>query len=414
MTDSKKPVKYREIFDSDQILSNADLLLTTAVSRVLGTRGYCLDLAGVEIDFSIHKMSNLEFFYNAIYEGYILTGIQEVPKITTHYHSIKLEVFTKNDLIFGNESDEIYWTLQSLRERLQGTPYIENVYIRNTSNTVLYTVATHIVRRVLGETNSKLIIEFDKNQSQSGEYYVNLLTCRQVHTVLADYYEINVEIPDQEFDFLMYLHTSKSLGRNKNFTKQEKMDIAKQEGIVEGGIYVLWTRGSMTSNTPEGFIKSRKLIRIDSYKDIENGGNTLRYSVIPEPFTIEERLYEYADIHDDYKLDYQDLLSGDMNTYSQTSNIYNVAFGNYIYDEEEFILPIMDDEYIEKPVSVVDDVEGHVMTSVEMSAPDAVYWSLKQHDVPFNEEIYRSLYFTEGIEPLYNRLSFDVLGSDAQ
>lgn len=414
MASSSTVLNYSDLFRSNSITSASEMLVAVSFARALARRGLALSMEGVETDLSVLDKNTTQFFEHAISSGAIVSGY--VPEDHDHIRSggvwwIEDEILEHWDSLFPENEEGIrVWTFSGMKGRLWGKVDTQQLVARNLSRLVMLSVGEHLAKVWVDGIPEKIRFSFDSNESEEGGYYLHILSAGAQNPNITETVDMDLKISDQLLDYMKYLHGSIQQNHNNKYSVEEKVAIAAHLGFEPGRVCVRWTRARLTKNNPSGIIEGRSLVILRGIVEDSKGNPLVKYDTISEPVTKEERLVEYLSIAEEHRYMYEDIRTVGVRIQHRTSDLYNATFGNYISDEAEFFLPLEKDENVPKLVTVGDaDTMEPIVREWLMPAVDAVYWSLKQWGVEFDESLYIRDNYSEGVEPLYEQYSYEVL-----
>lgn len=398
---------YKDLFNSDTVSSNSEMQMIVAVARLLERRGHTLTIEGVTADLTVLKGEAKEFFEYAVQEGVLLTNWEpERTYLRPGYLWFDLGWLDRWDEVIPMNESKGYreWNFESMVHSFWTTEWRDRVLGRNSASTFLYVYAEQFCRNVIDGIEEKAVFKFSDNLSKNPSNYIVALSAEKMNPQIGEFSKLEITLADTLLDYLVYMYSSQDQGHNQKYTIDEKVAIAEHLGLTKGRVCVKWTRDQIRQGESAGRIKSRSLVILEGIE-----GEKIKYTVVPEPMTLEEKAMEYDDVPDEHKHIYGDLLEKTIKTHRRSSDLFNVAFGNYISDETEIFLPLARGETVEKYITSLDDDGNPQLYVFNMSAEDAIYWFLKQYGVPFDEGRYKKDNYPEGVEPAYEMYSYEVL-----
>lgn len=407
-------MKYSELFGINSISSTSEMLVAVSVARALGRRGIALSLEGVETDLSIMSSSIMTFFNHAVKEGLIITDYvpsKSMDNPTGGDWWVSEEVLDYWDVIAPvTKENHRIWTFSGMKKDLWSTVDKTSLLAKNLSKVVILIVGEHLARVWVDKIDETLELSFDSNESEEGGYYLHVLTAISQNSNIGKNLVVDINIQAYLLDYMKYLHGSIQQNHNKKYDVREKRAIAEHLGFKEGSVCVRWNRARITRNNKAGIIESRTLAIFKGFSEDSKGHPVVKYDTVSEPRTKEERVAELEDVPEAYRHLYNDITSKGVHVRSMTSDLYNTTFGNYIDDETEFFLPLDTDEQVNTLVTVA-DVESMSPMVKEWTMPgvDVIYWVLKQQGIEFDEALYIADNYPEGVEPLYEQYSYEVV-----
>ena len=136
------------------------------------------------------------------------------------------------------------------------------------------------------------------------------------------------------------------------------------------------------ADAPEGKIKSSKLIRLN-----EIGDTYLGYTEIYVNKTKEEYIEEFNELNETTRALVGFMEDKRAYTKESTMTIYSFGIDGYFNDEEYLLLRLDPGEVVYKSVMF----DGKVQ-KIKMSGIDAIYWLLREYDIPFDCDLFKKMY----------------------
>ena len=399
---------------TDIINDYYEFLLMLALADECGRRGMCLDATNMKIrDLSmLSKETDVKYAYYLRKKGILLDNgnVSEEDVKVPEVFQINLDDITALGMnIFKVENDCYYWDLEyafSNYPNVIGEMNTNKLVGRKKLNiSLLHFLAYIMVSVYLNEIEKKKTCFYFTGTDVCCYYMFLALYMVKNSLPILNYVDLclgdSFEKIAGDLDYFIYYDKSIHAGKNKSLrTVDEKLFELKKMGLVEGSIAVLYERGHMNESNPRGRITSASIVRIDScVEGYSNSG--INFTVLPVDRTIEEIEYEISTVDEKYLYMFKDTIA---NKYQGKGvkrfySFYNIAVGEYIYDESFILLPLEHDGVTTKKVSS----NGQVV-DMKMDTVNAVYWILCQRfSSYFDKDLYKNMY--NGGEPLL----YDIL-----
>jgi len=386
------------IFKRRHFESYSELYLALVIARECYRRGDSLDMTTMSIEKDITPPDMLSYFRYLIHigaikiEGFTVEEDLDVPKVYLNTDCLKeMEgcIFREADVNYEWDFDLIYNSC---------TPY-PTEFTKNyeMGNTIMHLVGYYIVSRSIGVLKDKplKIIISDRQKVASTYLYINLLSCSKSLEWFNDYVQLEINFSEYsvDLDYSIFCNNGIAGGRNKLWSWSEKIGFMEKEGMLEGGMYILWERKGMCEANPIGRIVSATLVRLDGVDK-----DDIHMTVFPLYKTKEEIVDDYYDIPEDKRMYFSDLLDFKVRSYQKNVSLTSMGIRNYFSVEESMFLDKIDKSgNVTKKITVDGNTDY-----VEMSQIDAIYWLLCQFEVEFDRFLYKDMY-NNGDDLLWDR-----------
>lgn len=383
----------KDIFGRDNFKSYSEFYLALAMGSILKNRGMSLNMDGMSVDADAIPSDMILYYKKLLYDGAITLSMYERTKAPEDVANTEVDTtyFDKISL-YEENGDILDWSIDYANENY-GEYRKFFLELLKLGNTLIHLVAHQLIRHILDGDNRRLVIHFDNQKAKSTFIYVNIYSCLQTMNWIKDYISLDVDFADYnvDLDYSIFCNNGKVAKRYKLYTVVEKLGLLNKYGMVEGSILVLWERDGMCENNPYGKITGAKLFRLD-----EIGDDFIGVTYIFVNKTKEETRQDYMDIEESMRPLFVDMLDKKPGTPSTELSIYSLGVENHFYDEDKYITLLDDSEEVYKLVTINGE-----LVNLKMSGIDAIYWLLCQYEIEFDKNLFKTMYYRNGVEPLW-------------
>lgn len=398
MGSSLNLVSYVGLTGKDFIETSGEVRLIIALGRCLSCCDMVLDLSDVRFSeenvFDGKKM--LTEFKDMVRDGIIYTGSEvtvEEPKRTgiieapVVYSKADISYFKEVKVFDELDDGKVFWNLAWAKKNY-GSHAKDFVNVLDSLPKYLMSlVAWYLVSKYcFGKPYTGFVFSIDEHLCRNVSAYIEVYS--DVRELPRLHEEVDLRVSeDIDLSYLLFIHNSRVRKRTKYkendlYSVSEKKDFMKKLGMVEGSILVLFTRTSISASTPEGKIKSSKLIRLN-----EIGDTYLGYTEIYVNKTKEEYIEEFNELNETTRALVGFMEDKRAYTKESTMTIYSFGIDGYFNDEEYLLLCLDPGEVVYKSVMF----DGKVQ-KIKMSGIDAIYWLLREYDIPFDCDLFKKMY----------------------
>ena len=368
-----------------------------------------LDLNGLVLSSELQKTYVYEYFLYALQEGWLTCDGLTVDSATTIVLNSKTifdGVVTEADVTVVNPTPLMLYPVSFISKE-------NNTWVLDCEGNSSLTV------------NQKSANNFLLNQNLSYQSIVSVIAYVAVHRVFVSPVQRLEIIPNEEaishIDFLSYVldlqdftndlawvtYTLKptlnskylqqygfyawykkweDVGSFKPYGFKHKLAYLKMLDIREGDICMLFERNATTSSAPRCGLKETRVVQIDKI-DRKTGRIKFTYFSTLQSKTDKKRAFEQLteaarELAPEHNFNFR--------TWTETLDLRDIGVENYLYNEAKFLMRLSECDgtavtYIEK--------EPQQYEAIQLSQNDMIYWVLKDYDIKFNEERFRSKYF---------------------
>lgn len=398
-------LECEKIFGRKNFESYSEFYLALCMAAEMKRRDDQLDMSSMRVDKSILSKKELNYYkYLISSEAIHIDGLDPTTVESVKLEDIKYYLNTegitllKDKLVFDRE-DDYYWSPEVVIENYVDGPK-EFRTLSNTGNLLMHIVAHMIICEYYGERKKKpLVIHFDGVKAKNTYYYVNLYSCYSTLQWFRDYVKLDVDFSNINVDvqYSIFCNNGQVAGRHKQWSREEKLKLLNDYGMLEGAIVILWQRSGICPSNVSGKVTSAIIARID-----EIGDDFVAVTTIALNKTKEEITEDYYSIEEKNRSLFQDMLNFKPNKMAKILSLYELGIENYFLDEYMFITLLDKNEQVVKKITIDGKQEY-----VPMSGIDAIYWLLCQYGIEFDREMYRNMY-NGGKD-----LMWDVYGDDS-
>lgn len=415
-----KVYKYEKLFGTNSINSITELMFAHAVGRVLHLTDEAISLSGVSYS-NIEGLSDEDNIYMAscASEGGTKSYMSSLRRYRPHSRFFDIDELSKPNLFMEDpDTGELIWNPRDGKQALQ--PNMNLISYKTMDHTIFLLIARYYIDVKLRGERRTLTLDFDSLESRSTGYYTSALFLAMQNEVLGRMLKVNIFGSEVDIGYQMLVHRSRSLGRYRHYTNEEKVATAQAQGIVPGQICVLWSRNitSVRSGDEAGLgsggrsIADRRLVRFEGFEE-QYGKQVAKFLVMGEPYTHEQQVSQLGYLEDDEtRKRFRDLITKPLGQRYEYRELYNLAFGDYIHSEHHFVTRLDPRSMVNKIVTVHNGFGEYSITSLDMLEVDAIYWVMKQRQFSFDEELYVSTNYVEGRTPMYDEFSYDAYEPD--
>lgn len=411
-------ISFKESFGTNKLESSSELLFASLLATMLHTKGYRLSLEGCYVDLDSISDTTKTFFDQVVGNGKIVTNYTppRVPLYTDYDVNFDISIVDVPEMLVETDTPGVFtFEYRDAYNRVY-EKYGELMPFRssNMRHTLQYLFINHVANVLIGKSDFIFQLDLTSRSSDNSYFYNNLVFWLDTYPYLNDY--ITLEVSDHvEFDYSKFLFRSYNYNRRRVYTLREKRNILEEQGIAPGAILIMWDR-KLKPNSLDGDISRRVLVR---YNGLTKDRSGISVTVIPEPATLEERKVQFYSIPEEHRGYYLDMpkAPGSNSYITSTFPLRDVGIEGYMYDEPHFLTKLDLDEMVDKLVTLEEGEGLNANTStytqpqgtanieqITMTAPNAIFWALKQYGFDFDDELFKSMYFPDGSEPLYSLL----------
>lgn len=385
----------KNIFGRNHFKSYSEFYLALAIGNVLKNRGMSLNMDGMLVDADMIPQNIVTYYKRLLYDGAITISMYSKGKEPDNEINTNIDTsyFDSINLV-EDKGTYLDWSIEFANNNY-GEYKKQFLELIRLGNTLVHLVAHHLVKHFLDGENRKLVIHFDYHKAKSSFLYVNIYSVLQTIIWLKDFIELDVDFGDYgvDLDYSIHCNNGKVAGRYKLFPVAKKLELFKKYGMVEGSILVLWERDGMCESNEYGRISGAKIFRLE-----EIGDDYIGVTFISLNKTKEEVYQDYYDIEESKRGIFTDMLNKKPYMAPAELSICGLGVDNYFYNEDKYVTLLDESEEVYKLVTI----DGKVV-SVKMRAVDAIYWLLCQYEIEFDKDLYKSMYFGDGEEPLWDK-----------
>lgn len=382
-------VRCEEIIGRKYFESYSEFYLALCIAAELGRRGKSLDMSSMKIDKGILSRYELEYFKYLQAVGSIYVGETDKSYETWGSPSVLRYYLDMNDItamegkLYKEYETEYFWSPEMLIEYEDSPASFKK--ISNTGNILMHITAYVLISEYFGEIKKKpFIVSFNSLKAKNTYFYVNLCSCSQTLEWFDDFMQLKIDFGDVNVDiqYSIFCNNSQVAGHHKGYGREEKHELMKELGIVEGSIVVLWERAGMCPSNIMGRITHSVIARVD-----EIGDDFLGVTTIALNKTREEQLLDYYSIEESKRYLFNDMLNYSPAQLIKTVSLYETGIGDHFLDEYMFITLLDEKEKVTKRVTINgEEVE------ICMSGIDAIYWLLCEYSIEFDRGLFRKMY----------------------
>lgn len=399
-----KELSAKDIFGRTNFRGYSEFYLALAMGKILRSRGYCLNMDGMQVDADCVPDNMIKYYKKLLNEKAISlslfneedTGIENNYEYDKDLQGVDIDISYFSNIVLAEDNGAtLDWSYEFAKENYgeYRKTFLEFLKL---GLTLVHLVAYHLVSVILDGNKKKLILHFDSQKSDNTFLYINIYSCLHTINWINNYVGLDLDLSDsknknKDLDYMLFFNNGLVAGHYKLNSVSEKLALLKKYGMVEGSILELWSRGNISKDNKMGTITGVTIIRLDEINEDFIGITTIALNR-----TKEEVLQDYYDIDESVRSLFVDMLGKKPNMSSTELNLYNVGIDNHFLDEDKYITLI--DEYSE--VYKLITIDGKV-GNVKMTEVDAIYWLLCQYDIEFDRELYKKMYFHDK-EPLWD------------
>lgn len=398
MGSSMNLVSYVGLTGKDFIETSGEIRLIIALGRCLNCYDMILDLTDVRFSeenvFDGKKM--LTEFKDMVRDGIIYTGSEVSAEEPKRVGIIEAPVvYSKADISYFkevkvfNELDDgkVFWDL-AWAKKSYGSHAKDFVNVLDSLPKYLMSlVAWYLVcKYCFGKPYTGFVFSIDEHLCRNVSAYIEVYS--DVREIPRLHEEVDLRVAENiDLSYLLFIHNSRVRKRTKYrendlYSVSEKKGFMKKLGMVEGSVLVLFTRTSISASTPEGKIKTSKLVRLN-----EIGDTYLGFTEIYVNKTKEEYIEEFNELNETTRALVGFMEDKKAYTKESTMTIYSLGVDGYFNDEEYLLLCLDPCEVVYKSVMF----DGKVQ-KIKMSGIDAIYWLLREYNIPFDCDLFKKMY----------------------
>lgn len=209
---------------------------------------------------------------------------------------------------------------------------------------------------------------------------------------------VTIQAPQVKMDLELEILLTKALyiGSLRGYTAQERLEYFKKEYPV-GTIGLLFDReigkGRVdTSKIPIGFITSQRIVEITGYT---NDGFTYRSYNCYKTKTEVRR--QFNQIAEDKQGAFLDMLNPTVSVISGSQSLFSTSVDWLISPFDNYMFCKIDSKEIVEKEFILNNEPKRL----KMTAPVAIYMLLKEYNVAFNEEMFKSTYKIENVDDVF-------------
>lgn len=418
-----KILPANEVLRTSTVKGRAGYYLLQQMAVYSKIRGYKLDVSEMALDDCyFHEGSvstDIEAYTMDLLEEGCLTGYaQRYPESDSVPYSddlvVDIDIFKDKHPIWLEEDENLYWSYtwskcsynQYLTNKLKKYETIEYF--------IIMIIAKYLVDYYLGEVEKNLLLDMS-------EFTNSMMMYMSIIKIEDDLKEEWDELPfrivwdediiaERKFDvkYKLFFDECIESGKAGVYTAPEKEKQMQEMGMKEGAILVLYTRGRLSQYRSWGDIVSANVVK---YKGIVKDRVILDTICVTR--TKEEIYEQLMALPLDKRQLCQDAYTEDAKVYEVSIPIYNLGIEGYLCckpwqgELEPYILAKIDKTTETKLYTRINGKLG----DYTMKELDAVFWLLKQNHIPFDEGLYKKMYYKHGNRPLWEKVgATDGLG----
>ena len=403
-----KRVLCKDVFRTTKFNTYSEFVFMLVIAREFSRRGFVFSLKDMEVNLEEFSEAERDEFWWMVKLG-ILVDYEYIEDVDGNilYSEIEnyrgVDWFKQVDNVFKIEGDSLVWEEEWAKDSYLIDSSLESYLfygMDKIKNTMLEVVAYHIVNLLLGGDKIKLKVVISGLTARNMLDYIDLYQCVKDLSWLGEWVSVEIrneftdrDVKKDDIDLFLLIHNSRKSRSNSLKTVWEKLDLMKEKGYVEGGLYLLVNRTHTNKSNSYGTVESVKLIRIDTI-----GSDFIKYTQIPVVKTLWERYEEYMGLPLSMRgLDFD--FNGGVHQFKETASLYSLGVDRFISDENTTFLVKPDlSEKIDKKVNI----EGEIFV-MNMRWADAIYWLLSENHVEFNAKLFKKMY-SEGKDFLWDRV----------
>ena len=398
-------VSCSKLFQKRSFESYSEFYLAMCIAAECGRKGFKFDMSDMKIDKDILPDAQIKYFHYLISKGNIyIKGYskanEEISEADVPLYMNMSYITDIEDVVVKAESDKYIWTSEWCNEK-----YTEHrdffLNISNNAVMLMHLAAHMILSMYLGYREKKIcVFVFNEYKAKSFYLYINLVSCSKTLDWFNEYIQLDIDLNEItiDLDYEIFCNNGIVAGRNKEWSMQEKKDLMKKYGMVEGSVVCLWERKGMRSSNPSGRISSSVIAIIN-----EIGKDFVAVTTIPLNKTKEEVRLDFYNIPSEKRAIYSDLLNYSPHISDCILSLPSLGVENYFLDEYKFFTLLSKRHKVMKRITV----QGKE-ADVEMNEVDAIYWLLCQYEIDFDLELYKHMYNND------EDLLWDLYGNEGE
>lgn len=405
----KRVLKASEILHTQEIKGKAGMLLIQQMAVYAGVLDTKLDISDMTVDDCYyHKGSiteEIEDYTNYLEDEGVLVGYSRYKPSQGIYDSllvIDTDLFKTRKWAWKKTEECNYWTYQWARSAYGKYLSPKLTKYEHIEYFMIFLIGKELIDVYLKKTTKPLVIDF-------AEFTQSLLMYMTVLKLENDLQNDNIQliwnkevVEERGFDVKYKLFYDECIesGKSGLYTANEKFQFIKDLGMEVGSILVLYERSRLSRYRKWGDIVNANVVQ---YKGIEQDCVVLNKICVTR--TKEDIWEQLQDMPEDKRMLCMDVYYDDAPQYEMVVPVYNLGIEEYLCCEaskgelEQYILSKIDRTTKTQLYTRV----GGKLTNCTMSEADGVYWLLMQNHVDFDKELYRKMYYKEGVEPLWEK-----------
>ncbi|PHE64256.1 hypothetical protein COF68_05280 [Bacillus toyonensis] len=401
-------MNLKDLIGVDKLDNTIEFYYICLLGKYLKSKGKTLSLKDIDIDSfkdTIQHSKFYTFFIYAMENGFVVDTELNLPVFDTDEHKLDRNLFLGSFV----ESQPYF-------NKVEGNKLYINLSDTNTNNK-LFTSNVH--ESAVIDMTAYLHIEC----LMTGKLFELYPTIYNVVRSKPDgitslYYLSNSTLAGHILKFPCYTHELNTLSFNcwyflgkeqgllsdEGYTIPQKRERLRTQKYEVGNVVFLYERDTTDVSSTEDKIRGCNIAII---RGISDDSITLEKVTVNKTRIQKDREFERQPI-DMQELWYNTEL--EVRRPSEKFNLTTIGIdyvmsNNPYFYEEHFITPVYGANEIELHVE-----QNGIEFTYLMEYVDAIFWILKDWDIPFNEELYINSYYKQGNTPVYYQDLLDGFG----
>ncbi|MGX5378402.1 hypothetical protein ACWCKO_00285 [Bacillus thuringiensis serovar darmstadiensis] len=406
-------MRLEDVLGVDKLENSVEFFYVCLVGKYLKHKGHNLSLENVDVSAfkdTIQHSRYYTYFLYAVENGYVNDVAIDLPPFEEDEHELYGDLYL-NSLaevqpyfykIEGEQNEKLYINLSDTNVNNQ-------LFLSSQHESVVIEMTAFL--HVEGYLNGKRYelypsiynVTRDKPQGIVALYYLMMspLTRQIIKFPLETRYLNSVS-----YNCWYFLGKEQGLLSTEGYTIPQKQACLQNDKYKVGNVVYFYER-----NTTDKSSKERKVMHCCIAIVRGNTPTSIRLEkvVVNQTRVQKDREFEKQPKDMQELWQHTDLeVRRPSEEFNLTSiGVEYVMSNDPLYYEKYFITPVYDSNEIELYVE-----QSGIEFTYLMSQIDAVYWVLKDWDIPFDEELYVNTYYKQGNIPLYEKDLLDGFSVD--
>ena len=391
----------KQIFPSEE-LNFSEMAMVANIARGLYIMGDQLSISEQGIVPACKVTPYFEYI-SLLVEENVLTHadhIQDLGMVNSQqYEKYDLDIAWFKDFpVFREDEEEFFWSYSYAEKNYTG--HGEYVIYRDLDITLEAVVGYYLALVLRGDVDKKLHIKLSDDETRSTYIYLTILSALRRSKFMREHIILDmVEDNKVDLDYLLFCHDAQSSNTNHFYTIHDKLKWLDKLNFRQGGIYYLFEITNRSTSNPMGMIKNCHIVRLE-----EVGTEKVFLSQLSCHLSKEE-IYEdfVTNMPPQEQEHFLDVLDFKITAQSSWYPLYNMGINTYFESEDYLLCPIdINEEVFGRRLYI----DGSIQ-SIDLMAVDFIYILLKQYNISFNEELYRTMYLSDHT-PVYDVLNLNT------